>query len=106
VIDALFDFRENLFLSAAGAVLGLAILCAMFRMVVGPSMADRIVALDLLGFFAASIIAVYAIRTDQEVVLSVAIVMALILFLGTAAFAKYLERRATSEILEAEEARS
>lgn len=78
-------------------MLSLALFLAFYRLVCGPSLADRIVALDLIAAITAGFIAVYAIETGQRVFLDAAIVVALITFLGTVAFAHYLERRARSE---------
>jgi multicomponent Na+:H+ antiporter subunit F len=75
-------------------VLHLALLLAFVRIVRGPSLPDRVVALDLSGSLVVGIIAVYAIRSGQPVFLDVAITLALISFLGTVAFARYLERGA------------
>jgi multicomponent Na+:H+ antiporter subunit F len=50
------------------------------------------VALDLSGSLVVGIIAVYTISSGQPLFLDVAIVLALIVFLGTVAFARYLER--------------
>lgn len=77
-----------------GTVLGLGMLLAAVRLLRGPSVPDRVVALDMMGYFAIGIISVYSIAVNRPVLLSVAIVMGLILFLGTAAFALYIERRA------------
>lgn len=86
---------SNLWLfAAAGAIFGPAIIASMFRIMLGPSLADRIVALDLLGFLVIAAICVYAIVTSTPALLSVCLVAALILFLGTAALARYLERSA------------
>ena len=52
------------------------------------------VAVDLIGFLAVGIICVFAIVTQRSELIGVAVVAALILFLGTAAFAIYLDRRA------------
>lgn len=71
----------------------LATLLAVVRIVRGPSLPDRVIALDLIGSVVAGIIAVYAIANDQPVFVDVAIVMALVIFIGTIAFARYLERR-------------
>lgn len=71
----------------------LATLLAFVRIVRGPSLPDRVIALDLIGSVVAGIIAVYAIANDQPVFVDVAIVMALVIFIGTIAFARYLERR-------------
>lgn len=74
-----------------------ALFLAFFRLVRGPSLPDRVVALDLIAVINVGIIAVYAIDTDQSVLLDAAIVVGLITFLGTVAFAQYMERRARSE---------
>jgi multicomponent Na+:H+ antiporter subunit F len=75
-------------------LLSVAIVLAFVRFVRGPSLPDRVVALDLIATLGMGVIAVYAIATDQPVFLDVAIVLALISFLGTVAFAYYIERRA------------
>lgn len=76
------------------AILGVAVLLTAIRLLRGPTLPDRVVAVDQLGFFAVGAIALYAVLTAKPVLLSVGIVMALILFLGTAAFAMFIERRA------------
>ncbi len=79
------------------AMLIVALFLAFGRLVRGPSLPDRVVALDLTALLTAGIISVYAIDTNQGVFLDAAIVLALITFLGTIAFARYLERRARGE---------
>jgi multicomponent Na+:H+ antiporter subunit F len=74
-------------------LVNVAIVLAFFRLVRGPSLPDRVVALDLIAALGIGMIAVYTIATDQPVFLDVAIVLALISFLGTVAFAYCLERR-------------
>lgn len=80
--------------SVALLVVASAMVCSVIRLVRGPTLPDRVVALDLLGVLAAGAIALYSIRTDESTLLPVAIVMALVMFVGTVAFALYLERRA------------
>ncbi|MEM9083626.1 MAG: monovalent cation/H+ antiporter complex subunit F [Planctomycetota bacterium] len=63
-----------------------------YRLVKGPQLPDRVVSLDLLANFIVGAIGVYAILSGRAEIVSVAIVMALILFVGTAAFALYLEK--------------
>ena len=70
---------------------------AFVRVVRGPSLPDRVVALDLFAVIAAGFLLTYAIQFNQEVFLDVAIVQSLIAFLGTVAFALYIERRARDE---------
>lgn len=84
----------NITLIAALPLLTLAVVFAFIRLVRGPGLPDRVVALDLIFTIGIGIIAVYAILTNQPAFLDVAIIAALIAFLGTIAFAYYLERRA------------
>ncbi len=77
----------------ASAMLTAAVFIAFFRMMKGPSLADRIVALDLMSTLSVGIIALYTIYTGEAVFLDAAIILALISFLGTVAFARYLEKR-------------
>jgi multicomponent Na+:H+ antiporter subunit F len=74
-------------------LLGGGVLLAFVRLWRGPSLPDRVVALDLIASLSICIIAVYGMGTAQPVLLDVAIVLALLSFLGTIAFARYLERR-------------
>lgn len=75
-------------------IVAVAMACSVVRLVRGPTLPDRVVALDLLGVLSAGAIALYSIRTDESNFIPVAIVMALVMFVGTVAFALYLERRA------------
>lgn len=72
--------------------LTLALLLTFVRVLRGPTMADRVVAIDLMASLAIGVIAVYAIASDNPVVLDIALVLALLSFLGTVAFGFYLER--------------
>ena len=74
------------------AVLMLSVALAFVRLLRGPGIADRVVALDLIAVVAVGILATLAILRDQPVFLDAAIVVALIGFLGTIAFAQYLPR--------------
>lgn len=79
------------------AMLVLALALAFTRLVKGPTLPDRVVALDLIATVVVGFTCTYAIGTNQQVFLDVAIVLALIAFLSTVAFAQYLERRAHDE---------
>ena len=80
-------------LLVADTVLVTAMLLAFYRLVKGPSLPDRVMALDMIGTVAMGAIVVYAVATRQMVFIDVAIAMALISFLSTVAIAHYLERR-------------
>ena len=72
--------------------LGLALLIAFVRLVRGPTLPDRIVATDLFGVLVVGLIAVLAGTSGVRATLDAAIVIALIGFLGTVAYATYVER--------------
>ncbi len=78
---------------AAGALVGGAFLLAFFRLVRGPSSADRVVALDLMSALTVGAIGLQAIATGSRPSLRVATVLALVAFLGTVAFATFIARR-------------
>ena len=83
----------NLFLEIVLGLLALASLLGFVRLLRGPILPDRVVAFDLLATLAVGISAVYSMAHDQPVFLDVAVVIALISFVGTVAFARYIEER-------------
>ena len=75
-------------------IIVMAAFCLAFvRLLIGPTLADRVVALDLMATIAASAICLYAIITDRYIIIDAVLVLASILFLGTIAFAYYLEKK-------------
>lgn len=79
--------------TAAFGLLGLAALFFLFRVVAGPTLADRIVALDALLLSVVGGLAVHAARTGQSAYLDAMVVAALLAFLGTALVARFVGRR-------------
>jgi multicomponent Na+:H+ antiporter subunit F len=77
--------------NVALAVLALAAAAFLVRLVLGPRLADRVVALDgVLTTVALTIIANSA-RTDSTKYLVVAVVVALVAFVGTVIYARFIE---------------
>ena len=74
-------------------LLTITILLSFTRLLRGPTLPDRVVALDMLTSVGIGVTAVYAVLTDQPVFLDVATILALISFLGTIAFARYIDLR-------------
>jgi len=72
--------------------LGAALVLAFARLVAGPTLPDRIVAMDLIGMLVVGLIVVLAGWSGVHATLDAAIVIALIGFLGTVAYATYVER--------------
>ncbi len=69
-----------------------ALLLAVVRIVRGPTLPDRIVAVDMIGVLVVGLSVVLAAWTDVQATLDAAIVIALIGFVGTVAYATYVER--------------
>ena len=84
----MFEFVTQITLVTLGA----ALLIAVVRLVKGPTLPDRVVAMDLIGVLVVSVIVVLAASTHVRATLDAAIVIALIGFLGTVAYATYVER--------------
>jgi len=73
-------------------LLSAAVIFAFIRLVRGPSLPDRVVALDLMTTVGIGAIAVYAIAMKEPILLDVAIVLALVSFLGVIGFAYYVAK--------------
>lgn len=73
-------------------MLSLALLLAFIRLTKGPSLPDRVVALELIASIVVGYVGVHAIDTGVSSLLDVAIVIALTAFLATIGFARFLER--------------
>ena len=81
-------------LAIATLFLAAALILSVYRLVKGPSLADRVVALDLISMILAGKILVYILLTGQTIYLDAIVVLAIIAFFGTVAFARYLEKGA------------
>lgn len=73
-------------------ILGLALLLAMVRLLRGPSLPDRVVALELIASITVGVIGLYTIRSGKDAYIDVTMVLALTAFLTAIGFARYLER--------------
>jgi multicomponent Na+:H+ antiporter subunit F len=76
------------------SILALSMMLVLYRIIRGPKNADRIIALDLLSVIVVALLALYAIFSGDAVFLDVVIAYALVAFLGTVAFARYIVRAA------------
>ena len=74
----------------AASVLAALMLLAMVRLLKGPTSADRVVALDAINTLVVASMIVLAAEFRQVVFVDVAIVYALLSFVGTLFIAKYL----------------
>jgi len=78
--------------AAALALLGASVLLVIVRLGRGPDLANRVVALDLLSILGVGIASAAAVVSGDAVYLDVALILALVAFVSTVAFARYAER--------------
>ncbi|WNG61130.1 cation:proton antiporter [Archangium gephyra] len=83
--------------------LGVSAVFSLYRLVRGPSLPDRVVAMDLISLQFVGAIAAYAVLIDVPGLLNVAMVLAIISSLSTIAIARYLFTGVTEEGGEEEE---
>ncbi len=81
----------NVFIWLAASLTGAAFLLAMYRFVKGPSPADRVVAFDVMTIVAITGIVLIALVEGRGIYLDVALIYALLSFLGVIVIARYLE---------------
>lgn len=77
-------------------MLGLAMLITVVRIIIGPTLGDRVLALDMLTVIAMGFVGTVALRTGLMLYLDIAIALALLGFLATIALARYILSRAVS----------
>ncbi len=82
---------ETLFIPLTAGLLACCAMC-LYRIGRGPTAPDRMVAIDILGTLVVGFVAILTAITGKTYLLSVAIVWALISFVGTLALARYLGR--------------
>ncbi len=80
---------EALYMPLVAGLLGCCALC-LYRIARGPTAPDRMVAIDILGTVVVGFVAILTAFSGREYLLNVAIVWALVSFVGTLALAKYL----------------
>lgn len=74
-------------------LLSLSVVITSVRLFIGPSLPDRVVAMDLITTQVIALIAVYSAMSKTQLFMDVAMVLSLIAFIGTIGFAHYLEIR-------------
>ncbi|EPU0243520.1 K+/H+ antiporter subunit F [Pseudomonas aeruginosa] len=74
------------------ALLGLALLLTLARLVKGPCLPDRVLALDTLYVNAIALLVLYGIWRDSDLFFEAALLIAVLGFVGTVAVAKYMLR--------------
>jgi multicomponent Na+:H+ antiporter subunit F len=76
--------------------IGLTIFC-LYRIIRGPSIADRMVGIDIFGILVVGICAILAIITNRTFLLDIGIAWVILSFIGTITLAKYISGKKLNE---------
>lgn len=79
-------------MTIAQIMLGLAMICATYRIVFGPRAQDRVLGLDTLYVSAMLMLLVFGIQTGSTLYFEAALIIAILGFTSTLALAKFLMR--------------
>lgn len=101
LLDAfLIDTRQSGPLGAAilfaFASITVALIFATIRLLLGPTLADRVVALDLISILLVAMLALFALASEVDTYMDASLVLALVAFLGTVALARFMLRSGRS----------
>lgn len=84
---------ESILINFVLPLLTISMVLIFVRLFRGPSIIDKVIALDLLVIVGIAIVSVYAVLFDQPMIIDISLILALIAFLSTIAFAFYYEKR-------------
>lgn len=73
-------------------LLTLSIVIALYRIIKGPSVHDRVLALDSVSYIIIGIVAVLSVYLDSQAYLETILLLGILAFLGTIAFSRFMER--------------
>lgn len=83
----------DIVLMIALILLSFSIVLVFIRIVLGPTLPDRVISFDLIGTITIGMIAIYSITTGVESYMDAAIILSLVMFLGAIAFAYYMNKK-------------
>ncbi|MEB7401425.1 Na(+)/H(+) antiporter subunit F1 [Mammaliicoccus sciuri] len=87
----------NIFVIIAIIIVALSMIGMLIRVIIGPTLADRVIALDALGITLMAIIALFSVLTNTRYLFVILLLIGILAFLGTTAFAKFMDK---GEIIE------
>lgn len=79
-------------LIASMVFFAIAIGIALYRLIRGPSLPDRVISLDFIGINLISIIAVVSVFFHTKAFLEVILILGILAFISTIAFSRFIER--------------
>jgi multicomponent Na+:H+ antiporter subunit F len=82
----------DIILHMALIIISISMVLLIYRVIKGPSVPDRVIALDAIGINLISIVAILSIILKTSAFLEVILLIGILAFIGTVAFAKFLEK--------------
>ncbi|MBM7714912.1 Na(+)/H(+) antiporter subunit F1 [Siminovitchia sp. FSL H7-0308] len=82
----------KIMLTAALVLFSVAIAIALYRIISGPSLPDRVVAMDMIVVNLISAVAIISILLETKAFLEVILILGILAFISTIALSKYVER--------------
>ena len=79
-------------LTTSLVLFSITIAIATIRIILGPSMPDRVIGLDMIGVNLIAMIAVISVVMNTKAFLEVILILGILSFIGTIAFSKFIER--------------
>lgn len=73
-------------------LLSISTVVSLFRLIKGPSMSDRVLSLDVIGYNIIGIVTILTVMMDTQAFLEIILLIGIIAFLGTIALSKFVER--------------
>jgi multicomponent Na+:H+ antiporter subunit F len=73
-------------------LVSLSMVAFIYRLIIGPSVPDRVVALDSIGVALIAMIGLISVLADTSFFLDIILLLAILAFIGTVAFSKFLEK--------------
>lgn len=83
----------NIAIGVSFSLLLLAFILALVRLLKGPSINDRIAAMDLIASIVMGFVLIYSIVASNEIYFDIVIVISLISFIGTIGISTYLKQK-------------
>ncbi|MBD7907396.1 Na(+)/H(+) antiporter subunit F1 [Sporosarcina gallistercoris] len=82
----------EIMLAISVVLFAVTIAIAVLRLIIGPSMPDRVIAMDVIGVNLLATIGVVSIVNGTKAYLEVILILGILSFISTIAFSKYIER--------------
>lgn len=80
------------FMTVAIIILTISMIAIIIRLVKGPTASDRVISLDAIGVCLISLIGLFSILVDTPFFLEIILLLAILSFIGTVAFSKFIEK--------------